>query len=348
VWTGARKLVKVGAPNQVEEIAMFKLGILAAVIVAGLATAVGPAAAQDDYPNRTVTVIVPWAAGGGADIGARVVFDELSKKLGQQFVLDFRPGASGTIGSAVAATAEPDGYTLLYTSGAPLVNAMFMPQKVRYNPETDLVPIALTALTATSIAAFKDAPFNTLDEMVAYAKANPGKISVAVSGLGGNAHAASASVEYKTGTKMTLVPYTGQGAMTADMMGGVTMIGYGFPNGFKPGVDSGKLKWIAVLSRERDPIYPEIPSSDESAFKGIYAASWLTAFAPKGTPRPIIDKLNKAMNEFVTSPEGKEKMKQIGFTTVANTPEEVTERLQRERAAMKELIDSGAFQMEQK
>jgi tripartite-type tricarboxylate transporter receptor subunit TctC len=183
--------------------------------------------------------------------------------------------------------------------------------------------------------------------MIAYAKANPGKINVAVSGVGGNAHAAMATVEFKTGTKMTMVPYTGQGAMTTDMMSGVTDIGYGFPNGFKPGVDSGRLKWIAILGRERDPIFPEIPASDESSHKGIYTSSWLTAFAPKGTPQPIIDKLNKAINEFITSPDGKEKMKKIGFTTVANTPDDVTEMLKRERVEMKQLIDAGIFKLTQ-
>ncbi|MCV3241646.1 Bug family tripartite tricarboxylate transporter substrate binding protein [Mesorhizobium sp. ZC-5] len=320
----------------------------AALMAAGLtATAIVPAAAQDNYPEREVIVVVPWAAGGGADVGARIIFDALSKKFGKAFVLDFRPGASGTVGSATVVRAPADGYMLDFTSGAPLVNALFMPQGVPYDPTTDLLPVALATTTSTSIAASASAPFNTLDEMVAWSKANPGKLNAAVSGVGGNAHAAISQIAYKTGAEILIVPYGGQGAMVADMMGGVTHIGSGFPSGFEPGVESGKLKWIMVMQPERDPLYPDIPSVDESSFKGknLYNSSWLALFAPKGTPRPIIDTLNAAINEYISSPEGKEKLAGAGFSATPGTPEDLAKRLEVERTNMKALIDAGAFKM---
>ena len=320
-----------------------------AVALAAAGTLAGlngkPAAAASDWPTQTVNVIVPWAAGGGTDPLARLIFADMSERLGQAFPIDFRPGAAGTIGSTALAKAAPDGYTIMLTSNAPAVNANFMPN-VAYDPKTDLVPVLQIIEATTFVTANVNTPYNNFQELIDYAKANPGKINAAFSGIGGGSHAALSFIQHKTGVKFNLVPYTGAGAQQADLMAGTVDIGVGFPTGFLPGVKAGKLKFIAVLAKQRNPFLTEVPTSDESTYKGIYKGNWYVVFVPKGTPRPIIDKINAEFKITVANPEIKKKIEALGYAIVTGSPEDAVELIKTDVADMKELIDAGVFTIE--
>lgn len=327
---------------------MRKVSVLATAYAAvGLLAfaAAGPAAAATDWPSRTVNVIIPWAAGGGTDPLARLIFDDMTQRLGQAFPLDFRPGAAGTIGSNTAAKSKPDGYTILFTSGAPAVNANFMPN-VAYDPKTDIVPVAQVTYSSTFVVATAKAPYNTFQELVDYAKANPGKINAAFSGIGGGSHAALATLQHKAGVQFNIVPYTGSGAQQADLMAGVVDLGFGFAAGFLPGVKAGKLKYIAALAEKREPNMPDVPATDESSIKGAYKGNWFMAFVPKGTPREIIDKMNAEFKTTIAKPEIKQKIEALGYAVVIGSPEDAAALIKRDTVDMKELIDAGVFNIE--
>ncbi|MGQ7793594.1 Bug family tripartite tricarboxylate transporter substrate binding protein [Faunimonas sp. B44] len=318
----------------------------AAFAVAGIVSsaAVGPALASSDWPTREVNVIIPWAAGGGTDPLARIIFDDLSQRLGQAFVLDFRPGAAGTIGANTASKADPDGYTMLFTSGAPAVNANFMPN-VEYDPKTDILPVAQVTYSPTFITANAKTPYNTFQELIDYAKANPGKVNAAFSGIGGNSHLAVTTVQYKADVQFNVVPYTGAGAQQADLMSGVVDLGFGFAAGFMPGVKAGKLKYIAAMAEERDPLMPDVPATDESDYKGVYKGNWFMAFVPKGTPREIVDRMNAELRATLANPDIQKRVNDLGYEVVIGTPEDAAELIRSDIAEMQVLVDAGVFQL---
>lgn len=289
-------------------------------------------------------VIIPWAVGGGTDPLARLIFDDLAKRLGQAFPLEFRPGAAGTVGSAVAAKSRPDGYTVLFTSGAPAVNANFMPH-VGYDPKTDIVPVVQVVYAPNYIVANAKTPFNTFGELIEYAKANPGKVNAAISGIGGGSHLAVSLIQFRAGVKFTIVPYGGAGAQLASLLGGHVDIGSGFATGFQSGVQSGKMKFIAALAPKRTANLPDVPASDESPYKGIHSGGWFIAFVPKGTPHAIINKLNAEIRTTVNKPGVKEKIEALNYEVVAGSPEDAAAVVRSDTVAIKQLIDAGVFKI---
>jgi tripartite-type tricarboxylate transporter receptor subunit TctC len=319
----------------------------AALVAVGVFTVAAsmPAAAQSDWPNRPVNVVIPWAAGGGTDPLARIIFDDMRQRLGQAFPLDFRPGAAGTIGTTSVVNSPADGYTILFTSSSPAVNANFMPN-VAYDPKTAIVPVAQVTYSPTFVTANANAPFKTFQELIDYAKANPGKVNAAFSGVGGNSHLALSTVQYKTGVKFNVVPYTGAGAQLADLMSGVVHIGFGFAAGFMPGVKSGKLKYIAALAEKRDPLMPDVPAAEESSYKGVFKGNWFMAFVKKGTPPEIINKMNAEFRTTLAKPEIQKKINDLGYEVVIGTPQEAAALVETETADMKKLVDAGVFKVE--
>jgi tripartite-type tricarboxylate transporter receptor subunit TctC len=324
---------------------MIRTRLLSSALLALASLAVlGQAQAADDWPNRSVTVVVPVNAGGGADPLARVIFDGLSQKLGQSFVLDFRPGASMMVGGNAVAKSEPDGYTIMFSAKTAIVNAS-LNKNVPYDPVRDLVPVIRTAGAPNFVTAHANVPYSSFDEFIAYAKANPGKVNGAVSGLGGGAHAALAVIQSKTGIQVNIVPYSGSGGILPDLMSGVVDITFGFSTAYASGVDSGKLKYLAVLAPERLPLVPDVPSSDESSHKGIYSDSWYLVTVPAGTPPAIVDKLHQGILEVVKSPESEKKINDMGYVVIGDTPEEAARTISDEIAEMRRWIESGQFQI---
>jgi tripartite-type tricarboxylate transporter receptor subunit TctC len=312
------------------------------VAVAGLLAAAAGSPASGiaaDWPTRPITVVVPFAAGGGSDPVARRMFEAIGKKLGQNIVIDFRPGASATIGTRVVATAKPDGYTLLFTSAPPIVEARYLKDGIPYNPDTDLVPVVLALGTPMVLTANAKFPPNTFRELVDYGKANPGKINAATAGL--TAREAFALVTLKAGPTFTIVPYSGTGAMLPDLMGGTVDVGAGFAAGFLPGVQSGKLKFIVALADKRASTLPDIPTTAESGYPQIKLGGWFILFAPKGTPPEIIDRLNAEVNAYLSSEEGKKQMADFGYDTIGGPPQAAVDQIKSDVAFMKELMDAG-------
>jgi tripartite-type tricarboxylate transporter receptor subunit TctC len=321
-------------------------GVLAVALCAGLfaSAAYGASPAETHWPSRSVRVIIPWAAGGGTDPLARVIFGDISQRLGQSFVPEFRGGASGTIGTAATAKAAPDGYTMMLTSAAPVVNANFMPN-VSYDPKTDVVAVAQVTTSPVFVVANVKAPYNTFQELVDYAKANPGKVNAALNGIGSSSHAALSTIQHVTGVKFNAVPYSGAGAQQADLMSGVVDIGFGFSTGFMPGIAAGKLKFIAAMAPKRDPMLPNVQSTDESAYKGAYDINWFTVFVPKGTPKEIINRMNAELRTTVTNPAIEKKINELGYSVKIGSPQDATNMIKSDVEQMRKLIEAGVFEI---
>jgi tripartite-type tricarboxylate transporter receptor subunit TctC len=302
------------------------------------AATIGQAVAQD-WPNRPVTIVVPFAAGGGSDPVARRMFEAVGKKIGQNFIIDFRPGASATIGTRAVATAAPDGYTLLFTSAPPVVEARFLKDGIPYDPDKDLVPVVLALRTPMVLAANANFAPNTFQELVDYGKASPGKINAATAGL--TAREAFALVSLKAGPQFNIVPYGGTGAMLPDLMGGAVDVGAGFAAGFLPGVSSGKLKFIVAMGDERITSVPDLPTTVELGFPEIKVGGWFILFAPAGTPTEVIDRLNTELNAYLASETGKKEMLELGYTTIGGKPQAAIDQVQEDVAFLKELIAAG-------
>lgn len=311
-----------------------------AALVLGMAfVLVGFSAPAQAWPDRPITIVVPFAAGGGTDPVARRMFEAVRKKLGQNIIIDFRPGANATIGTRVVATAKPDGYTFLFTSAPPVVEARFLKDGIPYDPDKDLTPVVLALGTPMVLAASAKFPPNTFAELVAYGKANPGKINAATAGL--TAREAFALVTLKAGPTFNIVPYSGTGAMLPDLMSGAVDVGAGFAAGFLPGVQSGKLKFIVAMAKERVGTLPDLPTTAESGYPDIRVGGWFILFAPAGTPAEIIQRMNAEVNAYLATEEGRKQMAELGYATIGGPPQAAVDQIQSDIAFMKELIAAG-------
>jgi tripartite-type tricarboxylate transporter receptor subunit TctC len=267
------------------------------------------------------------------------MFEAVGKKLGQNIVIDFRPGASATIGTRVVATAEPDGYTFLFTSAPPVVEARFLKDGIPYDPDKDLAPVVLALATPMVLTANANFPPNTFAEMVEYGKANPGKINAATAGL--TAREAFALVTLKAGPEFNIVPYSGTGAMLPDLMSGTVDVGAGFAAGFLPGVQSGKLKFIAAMADERVATLPDLATTGEAGYPEIKLGGWFILFAPAGTPDEIIERMNAEVNAYLATDDGKKQMAELGYATIGGPPQTAVDQIQGDIAFLEELIDAG-------
>nr|WP_315191513.1 tripartite tricarboxylate transporter substrate binding protein [uncultured Albidiferax sp.] len=294
------------------------LGALAAAAAALLATL--PAQAQN-YPSRAIRVIVPFPAGGGTDIIAREVANKVATSQGWTLVIDNKPGSGGNLGVDAAAKAAPDGYTLVLGQTSNLaINPTLYP-KLPYNPEKDLAPVGLVASAALVLAVAADAPYKTLADLVAAAKAKPGALNYASSGNGTVAHLATEQFQKIAGIQLTHVPYKGAAQGATDLIGGQiqmyassvpTLIGH---------IRNGKMRALAVTSLKRNADLPNVPSLDESGYKGFDAVTWFGLAGPAGIPKDAITKLNAAFNQALASPEVKQKLDAQGADVLGGTPE---------------------------
>jgi len=319
------------------------LGTLAATVLS-MSTIID-ASAEMKWPEQPVKVIVPWPAGGATDPVARLIFGDIETRVGQPFILEFRPGAAGTIGAAATANAAPDGYTIMLTSDSPIITANFM-STVPFDPKTAFIPVAQLTYTPSYLAANANTPYNTFDEMIEYAKANPQGINAAYAGVGSIGHLNMSLIQYITGVEFNIVTYSGSGAQLTDLMSGVVDIGSGFPTGYLGAVQTGKLKFIAALAEERSKSLPDVPTSDESQYKGIHGGGWLGVFVPKGTPKEIVNKINKELLISIKKPEIAMKIEKMGYTIVTNSPTEFGKKIEAQLATVQELVDQGVFKVD--
>jgi tripartite-type tricarboxylate transporter receptor subunit TctC len=289
-----------------------------AVFVAALAATV---AAAQSYPSRPVRIIVPFAAGGPADIYARVVGEKLQTSLGQPFVVENRPGGGAIVGTDAAAKSAPDGYTLLMMSNTHTVNESLFAEKP-YQLMRDLTPVAPINYSDLLLVVHPSVPANTLAEFIALAKAKPGGLNYASSGPGTPYHMAGELFKTMAGVDIVHVPYKGSAGARTDILGGQVQMMFDAITTMAPNVRAGKLKGLATSGKSRSPVLPEVPTVSEAGVPGYEAVIWLGIMAPAGTPRPIVEKLNAEITRAVNAPEMREAWSKQGAVAMSMTPDE--------------------------
>jgi tripartite-type tricarboxylate transporter receptor subunit TctC len=296
-------------------------GFLRFITAAGCAALLAPPASPQDYPNRPIRIIVPFSPGGAVDGPTRVIAQELSKRLGQQVVIDNRPGAGATIGTEAVAKAAPDGYTLLLASQTNTISATLY-NKLSFNPIDDFVPISLIGREPGVLVVHPSLPAKTVQELVELARSKPGQIDYASSGNGSGQHLFAAQLFSLAGVKLNHVPYRGSGQATTDLIGGVVAVSVPGLSGMLPHIKSGKLRALAVTGAQRAPQLPDVPTLAESGFAGYSAYVWLGLLAPKGTPAAIVERLNRELLAALDSPEVKNYMANASIEALGSSPGE--------------------------
>jgi tripartite-type tricarboxylate transporter receptor subunit TctC len=307
--------------------------------IAALAAALlaAPAAAQD-YPTRPVTLIVPFPAGGGVDVIGRIVAENMTAALGQQVIVDNRGGAAGVIGTRVAKAAAPDGYTLLMaTSGSIAINPTLYANP-GYEPRKDLAPIGLISSTPIVLMAHPSAPQQTLAEVIAFAKANPGKLDIGTPPPGTSAYLGAELLKSMAGIDFTIVTYKGTGPLTTDLIGGHVKLALNVLAPALSNLKSGGLKALAVLGPKRSSLLPDVPTSAEAGVPGFESGLNYGLLAPIGTPRPIIERLNAALRAGIDTLEVRARIAADGGDPLPSTPDEYAADIEREDKKWGDLI----------
>ncbi len=320
-------------------------GLIAAAAAAAAACTLLPglAAAQGAFPSKTITIIVPFAAGGTTDILARVVAQGMGAELGQPVVVDNRAGAGGNIGGQLAARAPADGYTLFMgTVGTHAINAALY-KKMPFDPIKDFAPLTRVANVPNLLVANPAQPFKTVQELIAYAKANPGKINFGSSGSGSSIHLSGELFKSMAKVDMQHVPYKGSAPAVTDLLGNQIAIMFdNMPSAIQH-VRSGKLRAIAVTTAKRSPELPDVPTIAEAGVPGYEATSWFGMFAPAGTPAPVVAKLNATIVKVLAQPEIKKKLAEQGAEAAGETPEQFAAFIQKESVKWGKVVkESGA------
>jgi len=287
-----------------------------------LSTSLGMSAfAQAKYPDKPIKILVGFAAGGPTDIIGRLIGSRLEKELGQPVIIENKPGGGSNIATAEAARAKPDGYTLFLGTVANASN-MSVYKKLNYDTERDFIPISQLVSSPSVLVVNNDLPVKTLAELIAYAKANPGKLSFASSGAGGSPHLAGEMLKQRAGIDALHVPYKGAAPALNDVMGGTVSMGFKTASGVTGTIQAGRLRAIAIASGTRLPQLPNVPTLAELGFKDFEVSSWSGLFAPKGTPPEIINILGKATVDILKNPEVRKQLEAMGAIPVGSTPEE--------------------------
>ncbi len=295
-----------------------RTGLTCTALLAGFAGLFLSPALAETWPTRAVTMVVPFPAGGSADLLARTVGQELNDKLGKPFVIDNRAGAGGNIGGAVVAKARPDGYTILFTTPAPVAMNKLMYKNMPYDPQADLEPVILIAKSPLIIAA-RAGGFSSLKEMIAFAKENPGKINVGHPGNGTLGHITSELFQQMTGVKVTNVAYRGSTPLMTDLLGATVDVAMDFMPAYVPLIQDGKLKPLAVTSVARSNLLPDVPTANEAGLPGFEANAWYAIVVPKNTPDEVVRSINGVVNTWLASDKAKAFLEQNGMQGVGGS-----------------------------
>lgn len=313
------------------------------VAVATIALA-ATAHAQAPYPDRPIRIIVPYPPGGITDIVGRSIADRMSRELGQPVIVENKAGAGGSIGASEAARSKPDGYTLFIgTSATNGTNPSTMAQ-LNYDAAKDFAPVALIAAAPLMIIISPEVPAKTLGDFIAYAKANPGKVSYATTGTGGSVHLTTELFAMQTGIKMTHVPYRGSSPALADLMGGHVEVMFDNVPSAAPLAQSGKVRALAVTGEKRSELAPDVPTVSETAIPGFDSASWIGLYAPAGTPRSVIDALNNAVNRGLKDDTLLAIFGKAGLSPNGGTPEDLAKHQGTEIAKWAKVVKAIGYQ----
>ena len=304
-------------------------------------------AQSQTYPNRSIRMIVPFPAGGPTDGMARIISDRLGAVLGQTIVVENRGGgAGGSIGAKAVATADPDGYTILITPGGALTTGPAVHPNIGYDPAKVFAPVGLLIETPLIMAVHPDLPVKSLAEVVAYAKANPGKISWGSQGFGTAPHLLAELFRLEAGVNIVHVPYRGTAPMLAAVIAGEVQIVADPSTTSLPHVQSGQLRPLAVAGAERHPKLPDVPTTPEAGYPKLQAPFWLGVVAPAGTPREIINKLNAAFRDSLALPETRARLATLGAEIKIGTPAEFGKMLADELAQWSAVVKAANIKVE--
>ena len=306
-------------------------------VAASLALAFPALVAAQPYPNKPVKIVVPFAAGGATDVVARLLAQKLADAWGQSVVVENRAGAGGNIGAEAVAKSPPDGYTLLMTSGSIVTANPYMYKSLNYDPANDLVAITNVATGPQVIAVNPSVAAKDLKSFIEYAKANPKKVNFGSAGVGTQTHLAAENFAYSAGIDITHVPYKGESAAMTDLMGGQIQMATPNLGGAINLIKDGKLRALAVTSRERSPQLPDVPAAAE-VLPGFENAGWFGLVAPAGTPRDIIEKVQRDSAKILLADDFKATLAKQGMVPVANTPAEFHAAIREESARWAKVI----------
>jgi tripartite-type tricarboxylate transporter receptor subunit TctC len=315
------------------------MGLLRSVAVLLVAAGLlAPVAAQaDDYPSRTVKIIVPFGAGGPTDVFTRAIADELQKALHQPFVLENRPGAGTTIGTELVSKAAPDGYTLLMVSGTQTVNETLYTRK-NYRLMQDLVPVAPLIDTDLVLVVHPSVPARTVGELLALARAKPGTLNYGSSGLGSNYHMAGELLRNLTGVDIVHVPYKGSTGARNDILSGQIQLLFDSVPTMASTIQAGMVRALATSGKQRSPTLPDVPTFAEAGVPGFRATLWVGLMAPAGTPQPIVEKLNHEITTIVQRPDIKAAWEKLGASPLVMTQQQFTAFMNAEVAKWAKVI----------
>jgi tripartite-type tricarboxylate transporter receptor subunit TctC len=318
---------------------------ICAIFAASVGSA-GMAWPADRYPDRPIRCIVPSAAGGAADINARLLAAELTKLLGQQIVVDNRPGAAGSIGMELIARAVPDGYTIGYGTSAALAINRSLLAKLPYDPEKDFQMVALMGYQPNLLAVAQSMPVKSVQELIVHARNNPGKLSYGSAGIGTPSHLGMEMFKHMTSTQIVHVPYKAAQQAIAEMIAGQVQVLFDNFGSIVPHVKGGRIRGLGVTSKKRSYVLPELPTLDEAGVPGYELTAWGGMIVPAGVPHARVARLNAEINRGLASPSLKEKVALFGYEVGGGTPEHFTEHVKREAAKWAAVIKRSGVKVD--
>ena len=315
-------------------------------LLAGLGWPLSAAQAQDVWPAKPIRLIVPFTPGGVTDTSGRLIAEHLGKRLGQQVIVDNKPGASGNIGTSLAKAAAPDGYTLLLGFDGTMVINPHVFAKIPFDTLKDFVPVGKIGNATLILVAHPDVPAKTLTEVIALSKSRPDGLSYGTSGTGGTPHIAGELLKMRTGANLVHVPYKGGGQAMTDVLGGNIPLVYTAVAGAHGHVKSGKLRPIAVSSAQRTTALPDVPTFIESGVPDFVVDSWVGLLAPAKTPEAIVKQLNSELNAVLNDPVVLEKLRIMGIEASAGSAEQYGEEIRRDLARYEQVVKSSGIRID--
>ena len=313
-------------------------------LAVALAAMAAEAGAQD-YPSRAVTIVVPQAPAASSDLLARTLGERLNAAWGQPVIIDNRPGAGGNVGAAYAARAPADGYTLMVGTDAMMTSNVYLYKNMPFDPVKDFAPITNAGANIIALAVNSQLPINTVPELIAYAKANPGKLHYGSPGIASPHHLSGELLRQKTGIEIVHVPYRGGGPAANDLLGGHIGMAFLSLSSAVPHLATGKIRILALVEKTRYPAMPDMPTVGETV-AGFEMSSWLGVFAPAGTPEPLVARLNAAIIKVLTSEAVKEKLAGLGLAVAPSTPAELAAIIKDGLAVRGQLVKAANIQAE--